>query len=125
MLLATSYGYVDWYSRAFENWQAYLGGGGTLQAAARSDTNSEALFSEAGTELGFARYEADDLRGALPFYQTVLTYLPEDTESVRWLGRIHLELGEPQEALGYWEALKRLSPEDETIDYYIGWPRSK
>ena len=120
LLLATSYGYVDWYSRAFENWQAYLGGGGTLQAAARSDTNSEALFSEAGTELGFARYEADDLRGALPFYQTVLTYLPEDAESVRWLGRIHLELGEPQEALGYWEALKRLSPEDETIDYYIG-----
>ena len=119
-LLATSYGYVKWYSRAYENWLEYFEAGGTLAEATATNPNSEGLFGEAGTELGFARYEADDLRGALPFYENVLDYLPEDQESTRWLGRIHLELGEPQRALAYWQALQALSPDDETIDYYIG-----
>ena len=60
------------------------------------------MFIDAGTELGFARYEEAMRRDALPFYESVLSYLPNEPESLRWLGRIHLELNEPDKALPYY-----------------------
>ena len=125
LFLATSYGYVGWDSRAYENWLTYLEGGGSLGAASSQDVNAEQLFEAAATEIGFARYEANRLRDALPYYETVLSYLPENREALRWLGRIHLELGEPETAIPYWEALAELGSGDESVNYYLGLAREQ
>lgn len=117
--LATSYGYVRWYVRAWQHWQRYFEAGGTLASANQLDANSSQLFAEAGTELGFARYQANELRAALPFYEGVFSYLPENTEALRWLGRIHLELGDPDQAVLYWRHLTDLRPNDESAAYYL------
>lgn len=117
--LATSYGYVNWYSRAWEHWLVFFALGGSLEQAQALDANSSLLFTDAGTELGFARYEARRPRAALPYYKTVLSHLANESESLRWLGRIHLELNEPDDALPYWRRLAEVSPDDEGVQYYL------
>ena len=117
--LATTYGYVGWYVRAWENWLAYFQSPAGIVEARATDALSESLYSQAGTELGFARYELNDLRGAVPFYQQVLAYLPNDEEALTWLGRIYLELNEPSNALPYWYTLFQLNPENESAAYHL------
>ena len=36
--LATTYGYINWFSRAWENWLAYFAAGGTVEAADMRDS---------------------------------------------------------------------------------------
>ena len=114
LFLAQTYGDVSWYVRAWAQWQAYLALGGTLSL----EDDSAAQFAEAGTELGFARYEVGDLAGALPFYEEVNRSLPNNVEALSWLGRIHFELGEPQQALPYWQRLTELEPDNSGFAYY-------
>lgn len=117
--LATAYGYVSWYSRAWENWLAFFEAGGKMELALQFDTNSEQLLEDAGTELGFARYQAGKPREALSFYEKLLELLPNDAEALRWAGRIHLELDETEKALPYWQTLAEVSPDDPSVKYYI------
>lgn len=117
--LATTHGYINWYSKAWSYWQNYFTAGGTLEFASQLDAQSAQLLEDAGTELGFARYEARNLREALEFYEAVLSFLPDNAESLRWAGRIHLELAEPDESLVYWERLTQVLPDDEGVVYYL------
>ena len=113
--LAQTYGEIRWYVRAWAQWQDYLTLGGTLSA----EDSSAAQFAEAGTELGFARYEVGDLAGALPFYEEVVDTLPNNVEALSWLARIHYELGEAEQALPYWEQLTELEPDNSGFAYYL------
>lgn len=119
--LARAYSYVRWYARAFDAWRAFLNDGGTLgDAPAEEGVPSDAeLFSEVGTQLGFARYQAGDTNGALGFYEAVHARLPDDPEALRWLGRIHFERGEAEQALPYWQRLVALRPDDAGAAYYL------
>lgn len=133
LFLARTYSEVRWHIRAWQHWQQFLAAGGSLEDAGRTTVDvrdadapsSRELFAEAGTELGFARYEAGDPEAALPYYRAVLERLPEHQESLRWLGRIHFEAGRAGEALPYWERLAELRPGDETVTYYLERTRER
>lgn len=111
--LAQTYGEINWHSRAWHYWQRYLALGAPLSAA-----QADAV-SRVGSALGFTRYDAGDLEGARRYYQAVLEVLPESREALRWLGRIALEQDDPQAALGYWQQLVALEPDDASAAYYL------
>lgn len=95
--LAQVYGQVGWYIRAWDHWLRYIATTAELSEMDRKQV------AKAGGELAFARYQAGDLTGALSFYQALLAINPADNNALTWLGRIHLERGEPEQALSYWE----------------------
>ncbi|MEX2540885.1 MAG: tetratricopeptide repeat protein [Trueperaceae bacterium] len=118
--LAQTYSEVHWYVRALEAWLEYLEAGGDLQARAdEPGPDPAAALAEAGNQLGFARYEAGNLAAALGYYQTVLRHVPDDPETLYWLGRINLELDEEEAARGYFERLVAVDPDHETASYYL------
>ena len=119
-LLATTYSEVNWYVRAFEAWTDYLEAGGTLEPLPGDEGPSPPqAFAEAGNQLGYARYRADNLAAAVGYYQAVLRHVPEDAEALYWLGRINLELDETEAARGYFERLLAVDPGHETASYYL------
>ena len=116
--LAFSYSDVMWWARAYDNWQLYFSLGGSLDSAKDLNKNAEQLFLRSLGEMGYARYQAKDLDAAIQFYKRVLEIVPTNIDSIRWLGRIYLEKGEPQTALAYWEALLGLEPNDSGAQYF-------
>ena len=64
---------------------------------------------------GYARWKDGDPAGALPILQEAAKSFPWDALVV-WMGKIHLELGQPAEAARYFRALK-LNP---LADYHLG-----
>ncbi len=119
LFLAQTYSYTKWYIRAWEQWQKYLSLGKTLDdATAQTDNLAKTQFLETGTELGFAAYEAQNLEVALEYYKAVNAVVADDVETLTWLGRIHLELGQPSEARPYWQRASELDPDNESIGYF-------
>lgn len=118
--LAQTYSEVHWYARALDAWLEYLEAGGDLQARAEEPGPDPAeALAEAGNQLGFARYEAGNLAAALGYYQSVLRHVPDDPETLYWLGRINLELDEEEAARGYFQRLVAVEPAHETASYYL------
>ncbi len=115
--LARAYGYVNWYVRAYASWNVFIEDGGMI--ASEGEPSDATMFAEAGTQLGYARYQAGDLAGALPYYERVHALLPNETEAIRWLGRIHFELGDAKAALPYWQTLTTMLPEDQGAAYFL------
>jgi tetratricopeptide (TPR) repeat protein len=119
LFLAQTYSSTKWYIRAWEQWQKYLSFGKTLDdAVAQVGEEARAQFLETGTELGFAAYEAQNLEGAIAYYEAVNEVVPDDVETLTWLGRIYLELGQPNEARPYWQRASELDPTNENIGYF-------
>lgn len=85
-LAASLYSEVFWYSRAFDAWLHWNQLSG--------EAPEPAAFAEAATQLGFSRYSAGDLSGALHYYGTLLEHQPDNAEALFWSGRISLELGD-------------------------------
>ena len=111
--LAETYGNLSWNVRAWDYGQRYLDAGGALD-----DALLEELL-EAGTQLGYARYNAGDLAGAAGYFEEVLALGPQNPVPNVWLGRIYLEQGEPERALPYWQRAAELTPEDEGVQFYL------
>ncbi len=119
LFLAQTYSYTKWYIRAWEQWQKYLSLGKTIDdAVAQAGDIAKTQFLETGTELGFAAYEAQNLETALDYYKAVNEAAKDDVETLTWLGRIHLELGQPNEARPYWQRASELDPNNESIGYF-------
>ncbi|MGL4609950.1 MAG: tetratricopeptide repeat protein [Trueperaceae bacterium] len=119
LFLAQTYSYTKWYIRAWTQWQKYLSLGKTLNdAVGQVGDLAKTQFLETGTELGFAAYEAENLEGALSYYKAVNDIVSDDVETLTWLGRIYLELGQPDEARPYWERASELDPDNENIGYF-------
>ncbi len=120
--LARTYSTLGWYSRAYRSWLAFLSDGGSLSDMSglpKGATSNASMFEEAGTQLGYARYQAGDVQQALAYYQKVHQFLPDDALTLRWLGRIYFEQGEPSKALPYWQALAKQQPDDKSAQYYL------
>ncbi|HKI58678.1 MAG TPA: tetratricopeptide repeat protein [Trueperaceae bacterium] len=120
--LARTYSELNWYVRAYKYWLAFLDDGGSLDDMSglpQDATGNAAMFEQAGTQLGFARYQAGDKQAALQYYKSVHEVLPEDPLALRWLGRITFEMGDPGQALPYWQALVKLQPNDQAAQYYL------
>jgi tetratricopeptide (TPR) repeat protein len=111
--LAETYSTLSWDSRAWELWSAYLDAGGNLDGTALS------ALSEAGRELGYARYSAGDLEGAAAIFERVAELEPDNVEALTWLGRIALEQGRSAAAERYWRRVLALRPGDPTARYYV------
>ena len=129
LFLARTYSEVRWHIRGWRYWQEFFEVGGTLsdvgQGAAEDAPTAEELFAEAGTELGFARYQAGEPEAAVPYYEAVVDRVPDQAEALRWLGRIHFEAGRSRQALPYWQQLIELRPEDESAAYYLERTRER
>ncbi|HEX7004237.1 MAG TPA: tetratricopeptide repeat protein [Trueperaceae bacterium] len=119
-LLATTYSEVNWYVRAFEAWNRYLQAGGTLEPQPDDEGPPPAqAFAEAGNQLGYSRYRSGNLAAALGYYQAVIREVPENAEALYWLGRINLELDQPEAARSYFERLLAIDPGHDTASYYL------
>ncbi len=99
--LAEVYTKTGWWIRAAEAWERYLALGG-----ATTPDELAAVYRN----LGYLAYERRDLEAALAWYQKALKAKPDDALAAAWLGRIHLERGEPKKALPYWELAVKLDP---------------
>jgi tetratricopeptide (TPR) repeat protein len=116
LFLAQTYSTVHWYSRAWDKWTHYL----RFSSFDQAEANIKAQFADTGNEMGFARYQANDLQGALGFYSKVNEATPDNAETLRWLGRIYLELGQPDQAQPYWQRVAELDSNDQAASYYLG-----
>lgn len=112
--LAETYSTLSWDARAWEAWEAYLSAGGAADEAA------VAALSEAGGELGYARYSAGELAAAAAVFERVVELEPENLEATTWLGRIALEEGRSEEAERLWRRVLELRPGDPAARYYLG-----
>ena len=115
LFLAQTYSTVRWHSRAWDKWTHFL----RLRGLDQASDESKSQFAETGNEMGFAKYQMNDLQGALAFYIKVNERVTDNTETLRWIGRIYLELGQPEEAKPYWQRLSELDPSDEPANYYL------
>ena len=111
--LTETYSDLSWDVRAWDYGQRYVEAGGASDDALLAD------LVEAGTQLGYARYNAGDLAGAAVYFREVLALEPQNSTPNVWLGRIYLEQGEPELALPYWQAAAELAPEDEGVQFYL------
>jgi tetratricopeptide (TPR) repeat protein len=116
LFLAQTYSTVKWHSRAWDKWTHYL----RLSKLEQANTEVKQQFADVGNEMGFAKYQINDLTGALAFYSKVNEVVPDYTETLRWLGRIYLELGQPDKAQPYWQRVTELDPNDQSASYYAG-----
>jgi len=117
--LAETYSTLSWDSRAWEVWGAYLGAGGSLDGTALS------ALTEAGRELGYARYSAGQLESAAAVFERLVELDPENVEALTWLGRIALEQGESSAAERYWRRVLALRPGDAAARYYVQQSRQQ
>src|SRR5690625_1806977 len=93
--LAALYSEVDWHIRAYTAWLDY--------AELTGEAPDPEAFAEAAHQLGFARYSAGDIGGALGYYRNLAEWQPDNAEAGYWLGRLLLVEGEvyaAEEALG-------------------------
>jgi tetratricopeptide (TPR) repeat protein len=119
LFLAQTYTYTKWYIRAWEQWQKYLTFNKTIDdAVAQTGDLARTQFLETGTELGFAAYEAQNFEVALDYYEAVNEVVTDDVETLTWLGRIYLELGQPDKARPFWQRASELDPNNLSIGYY-------
>lgn len=126
--MARIHSYVHWHIRAWEFWVAYFEAGGTLEDPVDlvpPEVPSGELFTEAATELGFARYEAGLKEEALLFYLGVLEWFPAHREALAWTARILFEQARSAEGLPYWERLFALDPDDPGVRYYLDRTRER
>ncbi len=119
--LTETYSDLSWDVRAWDYGQRYLEATGDMAGEAGSTLDADLLASliEAGTQLGYARYNAGDLAGAAGYFEEVLELEPQSSTPNIWLGRIYLEQGEPERALPYWQAAAELAPDDEGVQFYL------
>jgi tetratricopeptide (TPR) repeat protein len=108
---ARLYSEVSWYSRAWGAWLDYF----ALTGVAPDDE----AFATAAHQLGFSRYQAGSLSEALDYYQKLLEFQPANAEALSWIGRIHLEAGEPAAALPHLQQLQEQAPGDPAIAYQL------
>ena len=67
---------------------------------------------------GYAAYERGDKTKALIYFRRAAELAPDWVEPLRWLGRIYLELGMPEEAARYWEQVARRTGSPDAWHFY-------
>ena len=117
--LTETYSDLSWYIRAWNYGLRYQAAGGELGDALLGD------LVEAGTQLGYARYNVGDPAGAADFFRRIEALDPQNLTANIWLGRIYLEQGDPEQALPYWQRAAALDPQAEGVQYYLSQTRAQ
>jgi DNA segregation ATPase FtsK/SpoIIIE-like protein len=103
--LAQAYLQVGWYARSWDAWRGYLANGGTVDSAV------ERQLVQVAEWMGLNAFAAGRSDDAVPFFETVLRYRPDDLAANDRLARVYLERGDAAAALPYLEALDGRVPE--------------
>ncbi len=111
--LAQVYSITNWYSRAYQSWDAYFKAGG------ESDAQVTQEFAKAAQQMGYASYNAGNLSAALTYYQKAHDLEPGDLEAIVWLARVNFESGKPKAALPLWQAAVKQAPDNQGYQYYL------
>lgn len=111
--LARAHSLANWHGPAVQHWQAYLDAGGTFM-----EDDAE-LFANSGNHYAFAAYQTGDKQLAAERYAQVVELQPGNVEAHRWLGRIALELGQPEQAVAAWRTVLELDPDAEGAEYFL------
>lgn len=111
--LAEAYSRATWHGPAMDAWYAFVDAGGEL------DDEARALISVSGNAVAYAAYQQGDKQRAADLYANVLDFVPNDVEAHRWLGRILLELRQPEPAVAIWRTLTELTPDDAGARYFL------
>lgn len=69
---------------------------------------------------GLAAYEDGDLEKARSRFLAATEAAPQFKDALVWTARTTQELGRPDEAIAYWQAVLRLDRDDERARYFIG-----
>ncbi len=78
-----------------------------------------ALVADAYRNLGFARYQADDLQGAAQVFERWVAAFPDDPDGRRWLARALLDLRDPSGAMPHLERWLELQPDDPDATFFL------
>lgn len=117
--LAEAYSRSNWPGPAVRTWNQFLAAGGTL------DGNSRDLYLADAGEYAYAAYQQGDLEEAAERYLAITTAVPDDSDAHRWLGRILLELGLPEQATSAWQTVAELNPDDAGAQYFLDLSRAQ
>ena len=97
--LGQAYTTVQWYSRAWAAWQGYLERGGAI------DAQVERQLVLVATWLGVTTFDGGRRADAVPYFETVLRFAPDDVSANERMLRWHLDQGAFAEALPHAEAV--------------------
>lgn len=111
--LAEAYSRANWPGPAVNTWKEFAQAGGTF------DDEAAELFGQDANANAYALYQQGDKAGAAEAYLEVTRYLPNNIEAHRWLGRIMLELRQPEQAVVAWRNYLDLDPTDEGAKYFL------
>ena len=98
--LAQAYATVQWNSRAWDAWQAYIALGGTM------DAQAAARYVDVARSLGVTTFDGGRRDAALPYLEAVLRYAPGDLAANARLAQWHSDRGEHALAVPYLAALE-------------------
>ena len=117
--LTETYSDLSWDVRTWDYGRRYRAAGGELDDALLE------ILIRAGTQLGYARYNASDLAGAADYFEQIVVLNPQNLTANIWLGRIYLEQGDPEQAFSYWQRAAALDPNAEGVQYYLSQTRAQ
>jgi tetratricopeptide (TPR) repeat protein len=86
------------------------GGGGSSKS-----TSSKTLYAKAK-----AKVEAEDYRGAKPMLEKLLAKSPRDADVLNLMGYCSRKLGDPGEALAYYQKALAINPKHIGANEYLG-----
>jgi tetratricopeptide (TPR) repeat protein len=113
--LAQAYGTVQWNSRAWVAWQAYIEFGGSIDAQAATRLVSVAR------SLGIATFDGGRRADAVPYLETVVRYVPNDVAASARLAMWHVERGEYALALPYAAVLDAVDDDYDALVDDVRW----
>jgi len=117
--LAEAYSRANWPGPAVLTWEQFIAAGGEL------DDEAEELYVTAANANAYAAYEQGNLQLAAEMYLRVTQNVPTNLEAHRWLGRILLEAGRPEQAVAAWQTVVELDPADRGARYFLDLARAQ
>jgi predicted Zn-dependent protease len=96
------------------------GGGGGGSSAGDSKKKSTTTSTSAQYAKAKAKVEAKDYRGAKPMLEKLLAKSPRDADVLNLMGYCSRKLGDPEEALKYYQKALAINPRHIGANEYLG-----
>jgi Tfp pilus assembly protein PilF len=96
------------------------GGGGGGSSSAGGDSKKKSTSSASQYAQAKAKIEAKDYRGAKPMLEKLLAKSPRDADVLNLMGYCSRKLGDPDEALEYYQKALAINPRHIGANEYLG-----
>jgi predicted Zn-dependent protease len=96
------------------------GGGGGGTSAGGGDSKKKSTSSASQYAQAKAKVEAKDYRGAMPILERLLAKSPRDADVLNLMGYCSRKLGDPEEALEYYQKALAINPKHIGANEYLG-----